>query len=87
MKKGPGTNEEQVLRLREKVRDDGIKEADSIVSQFSSEVIALAYKITRISASRDKLPANVNKMLGNLSEEDAEKARKLLVGAKVSTSC
>lgn len=82
MKKGPGTNEEQVLRLREKVGDGGIEKADSIVNQFSSEVIALAYKITRISASRDKLPASVTKMLGNLSEEDAKTARNLLVGAK-----
>jgi hypothetical protein len=82
MKKGPGTNEDQVKALQTKVGDAGVKKADVIISQYTPEVIALAYKRVRINAAKNKLPKNVTKMLGKLSDTDAAIVRNKLTQVK-----
>lgn len=78
--KGPGTNVEQIRKLREKVGKDGVSNAEDLVANFDSDVLALAYKITRADAKR-KLPASVSKLIDNLSDEDAAIVRDKLVTA------
>ena len=78
MKKGPGTNEDQVKSLQTKVGDAGVKKADVIISQYPPEVIALAYKKVRINATKHKLPKSITNMLGKLSDADAAIVRSKL---------
>ncbi len=78
MKKGPGTNEDQMKALQVKVGDAGVRKADAIISQYTLEVITLAYKKVRINAAKNKLPKNVTKMLGKLSDTDAAMVRSKL---------
>lgn len=81
--RGPGTNEEQIASLREKLGEGGEQKAMEIVNGHTPDVITLAYKLMRISVKSNKLPKNVNTMLGNLSEEDAALVREKLVSAKM----
>ncbi len=79
--RGPGTNEQQIEALREKIGDAGILSAEKIVGDYQPEVIALAYKLTRVGAAKNKLPKSVTKLLDKLPEEKREAVRETLVGA------
>lgn len=81
--KGPGTNAEQIQKLRGKVGEDGVDNAENLVANFDDDVIALAYKMTRVDAKK-KLPASVTKLISNMSEEDAKLVRGKLVEANAS---
>lgn len=81
MRRGPGTNEEQIESLRSKMAVRDTQQAEQIAVDCSPSVLSLAYKLMRASASKDKLPKSVTKLLGNLSEEDGEIVRGLLVQA------
>lgn len=82
MKRGPGTNEEQIASLRAKLDEKDIVEADNIVTAYNPDVIRLAYKLMRINETASKLPKSVTKLLGGLSKEDAELVRNKLETAK-----
>lgn len=79
--RGPGTNEQQIEALKVKVGGPGIHGAEKIVSDYYPDVIALAYKLTRVSAAKNKLPKSVTKLLDKLPEEEAKAVRETLVGA------
>lgn len=81
--RGPGTNVEQIARLKEKAGDSGLVVAEGIVRDLSPNVIALAYKLMRVNTAKNKLPKNVDKMLSNLSEKDAEMVRGKLAEAHI----
>lgn len=78
--RGPGTNEEQIASLRDKVGEDGVSSAEAIVKTHAPEVIALAYKMTRNTPKG--LPKNVERLIGNLSDDDAKLVRDKLTQAQ-----
>jgi len=78
--RGPGTKEEQIASLRDKVGEDGVSSAESIVNMHTPEVIALAYKMTRNTTKG--LPKHVERLISNLSDEDAKLVRDKLTQAK-----
>lgn len=80
--RAPGTNEQQIKALGEKVGDAGVKTANEITHMHHPDIIALAYKVTRVSTAKNKLPKSVTKLLSNLTEKEAEAVRRTLVGAK-----
>ncbi len=78
--KGPGTIEQQIEKLRSKMKSGDIADAAEIVCNFSSDTIALAYKTMRINEKKNKLPKSVAKLLNKLPDEDAELVRNKLTG-------
>lgn len=81
MKKGPGTNKEQIEALEKGMGESPIKEAHSIMGKFHPDVITLAYKLMRVNVAKNKLPKAVTKLLDGLPKEDAEVIRGKLVQA------
>lgn len=89
MSKGPGTNEEQIKSLQRNLVANDQQKAMSIVSDYTPDIITLAYKLMRANVAKNKLPKAVTKLLDNLpSKEDAKRIRDKLVQAKRwPTSC
>ena len=81
--RGPGTNEDQIKSLTEKMEEDGINEAKAIVETYSQNTITLAYKLMRVKTATNKLPKSVSKLIEGLSEEDADIVRKKLTQVQV----
>lgn len=79
MKKGPRTNEEQIKALREKLGEKESTEAEVMVDTFNPDIIALAYKLTRVNPTK-MLPKAVSKLLDQMSSEDAKVVREKLAG-------
>lgn len=80
--RGPGTNEQQIETMKEKMGKDSIEQAHSIVEKYDTDIIKLAYKITRTNTVKNELPKSVTRLLDNLSEEDAKSVRGMLVQAQ-----
>ncbi len=81
--RGPGTNEDQIKSLTEKMDEDGVNEAKTIVETYNPNTIALAYKLMRVKVAKNKLPKSVIKLIEGLSDEDAEIVRTKLANAEV----
>lgn len=82
-KRGPGTNDDQIKSLEEKLDATDVALADQIVVKHSNAVVTLAYKKMRVEVAKNKpLPKAVTKALDNLSEEDAAIVRKKLEVAR-----
>lgn len=74
MSRGPGTNEEQIKKLRENLSEAEVNNAEAIIEGINPDVIALAYKLTR-TAAKKKLPKTVNDLIEKLPEEQAAEVR------------
>ncbi len=76
MSRGPGTNEEQIQKLRENLSADDVAIAEQLVVEYGhdADIIALAYKLTR-STAKKKLPKSVNDLIEKLPEDEAEELR------------
>lgn len=78
MKKGPGTNAQQIVSLRTKLSDDDVKTATSMRDRYHPDVIALAYKLTRTDVKK-KLPKSVTKLIDQLPSEEGKALRNRLL--------
>lgn len=65
MAKGPGNNEAQIKALRKKLGEGGVSNANAIVKSASADEIALAFKMSRPSSTK-QLPRAVTKLLGKV---------------------
>lgn len=78
MKRGPGTNEEQMKTLRERMTNSEVKDADSIRDGYHPDVISLAHKMSR-QAAKKKLPMSVSKLIAKLPSDQADEVRTRLL--------
>jgi hypothetical protein len=69
MSRGPGTNEEQIVVLKQKLGKDGVEAAEALVESEGTDVIALAYKLTRQNVQK-KLPKTVRDLIKKLPAKD-----------------
>jgi hypothetical protein len=72
--KGPGTIAQQIESLKKKLTDDDVKLAISIRERYHPDVIALAYKLTRVDKKKE-LPKAVTDLIDQLPTEEAETIR------------
>ena len=79
--RGPGTSEDQIKALQEKLGDDGVSRATSIVNNNDQDIVTLSYRLMRANIHKNRLPKSVNKLLENLPAKEASNIRDQLVAA------
>lgn len=79
--KGPGTNAEQIRKLKAKMVLGDVDRANSIVKDNRPDTISLAYRLMRANVVKNKLPKTIIKLLDNLPEDDAKIVRNKLAQA------
>lgn len=83
MRKGPGTNEQQIKSLQTRLSPADQQKAMSIARDFTPDVITLAYKLARQEAKKNKLPKSVSDMIAKLPPEEAKEMRDRLLQTMV----
>jgi len=77
--KGPGSKEQQIEVLKTRLGGIGIANSEDIIKAYSSDEIALAYKLSR---QNHELPKVIGNLLNKLPEDEAKVIRQKLLAVK-----